>query len=92
MTLREHLSEKATEHGWTVHDRPGDWFNLQFARDVGDLNRLEGLFLRLVNGRITIVEHSDPSHDRTRKITQRKLDHVHALLRARVVTAEELIR
>ena len=74
MTLREHLSEKATEHGWTVHDRPGDWFNLQFTRDVGDLNRLEGLFLRLVNGRIT------------------KLDHVHALLRARVVTAEELIR
>ena len=27
-----------------------------------------------------------------RNITQRKVDHVHALLRARVITAEELIR
>ena len=92
MTLREHPSEKAIEHGWTVHDRLGDWFNPQFARDVGDLNRLEGLFLRLVNGRITIVEYSHPSHDRTRKITVCKVDHVHAILRARVITAEELIR
>ena len=91
MTLREHLSEKDTEHRWTVHDRPGDWFNLQFTRDVGDL-RLEGLFLRLVNGRITIVEYSHPSHDRTREITQRKVDHLHAILRARVVSAQELIR
>ncbi len=86
-TLRTELVELARKRGWQVHERPGDWFNLLFSR--GD-DELEWVLLRVLNGKITVAEHTHPAHPGViRRISMRKVDHVHALLRAPVVNAQK---
>ena len=67
----------------------GMFYNLALYRPVGD--HREWLELRFVNGELTAVQNRHPMCCKPRKITQRKVDHVHALLRARrLVYAEEM--
>ena len=65
------------------------FYNLALYRPVGD--HREWLELRFLNGKLTAVQHRDPMYCKPRNITQRKVDHVHALLRARrLVDTEEM--
>ena len=89
MKLNE-LIELARRNGWEEQSGTATMFyNVALYRPVGD--QREWLELRFLNGKLTAVQHRHPMYCKPRKITQRKVDHVHALLRARrLVSAEEM--
>ena len=89
MKLNE-LIELARRNGWEEQSgTAGMFYNLALYRPVGD--QREWLELRFLNGKLTAVQHRHPMYCKPRKITQRKVDHVHALLCARrLVYAEEM--
>ena len=87
-TLRDELLTLARTNGW--EEQFGNafaFYNLALYRPVGD--QRECLELRFLNDKLTAVQHRHPARE-PRKITLRKVDHVHALLRARAVDAEEI--
>ena len=89
-TLRDELLTLARDNGWEEQSgTAGMFYNLALHRPVGD--QREWLELRFLNGKLTAVQHRHPVYCKPRNITQRKVDHVHVLLRARrLVYSEEM--
>jgi hypothetical protein len=88
-TLRDELLTLARNYGWEEQSgTDGRYHNLALYRPVGD--QREWLELRFLNGKLTAVQHCHPMYCKPRNITQRKVDHVHALLRVQALYAEEM--
>jgi hypothetical protein len=88
-TLRDGLLALACNNGWEEESgTAGMFYNLALYRPVGD--QREWLELRFLNGKLTAVQHRHPMYCKPRNITQRKVDHAHALLRTRGLYAEEM--
>jgi hypothetical protein len=82
-SLRDDLLKQAANCGWQQQDdTESEFYNVVLSRTV-DHGRREWLDLRFKNGKLTAVRHRHPRRTAPRRITLRKVDHVHAILRAR---------